>query len=225
MKDVGGKIVDLYRQALKTGYYPNPTRRGCPEPAVLKQLARKDLGAARDWAAHVCECSPCFRDVAQFQQRRRLIVAGTAMTAAIALGPLIFVASARVGSLRTVEVASVPGPDESPSRFELVPASGTRGRNVRAGFAELSPRGTTFVLCLAVDAEPASVYDVLVKDVNTGLAVDARHGLPVSVERRIEIALKSAAVPPGSYIVETVRRDDQRSEQATVYRFRILPLP
>ncbi len=52
---------------------PNPQRRDCPGPAVLKavadrQLIGEELGAAVD---HIANCSPCFVEYEQLRQSKR----------------------------------------------------------------------------------------------------------------------------------------------------------
>jgi hypothetical protein len=51
--------------------FPNPSRAGCPDIAVLRGLAAKSLSQAdiRKWLPHLSTCGECFRQFEDLQQR------------------------------------------------------------------------------------------------------------------------------------------------------------
>ena len=71
--------------------FPNPERRGCPGPDILKAIAsrRLTLEEAEPFINHLAACSPCTREFSDFRknfQRRRIL-----RFAAIAAAVLIVV--------------------------------------------------------------------------------------------------------------------------------------
>ena len=76
---------------------PNPERKGCPDPSVLRNLAfRKPPKNAIEVTLHLSHCSDCFRDAMGYSQefkelRRRFWVGiGTAAALALVVGALYF---------------------------------------------------------------------------------------------------------------------------------------
>ena len=76
---------------------PNPERKGCPDPSVLRNLAfRKPPKDAIEVTLHLSHCSDCFRDAMGYSQefkdlRRRFWVGiGTAAAVAVVVGALYF---------------------------------------------------------------------------------------------------------------------------------------
>jgi hypothetical protein len=76
---------------------PNPERKGCPDPSVLRSLAfRKPPKNAIEVTLHLSHCSDCFRDAIGYSQefkdlRRRFWVGiGTAAAVAVVVGALYF---------------------------------------------------------------------------------------------------------------------------------------
>lgn len=78
--------------------HPNPERKGCPDPRVLRSLAfLKTTKDATEITLHLGECSDCFRDFTDFSQQykesRRRLWLGVGASAAVALivaGTLFF---------------------------------------------------------------------------------------------------------------------------------------
>lgn len=64
--------------------YPNPEHSGCPEPAILRNLARRriPLRETRDLVEHVATCAPCFEAYNQYRRRQRLAKSAARLTAA-----------------------------------------------------------------------------------------------------------------------------------------------
>lgn len=74
--------------------FPNPSRIGCPDIAVLRGLAAKSLPHAdiRKWLSHLSTCGECFkqfehfrREIEQKQKRQPLWIAATAAVLFIAM--------------------------------------------------------------------------------------------------------------------------------------------
>ena len=43
--------------------FPNPERKGCPGPTVLRAIATKRISMRDPAINHVARCSPCFREL------------------------------------------------------------------------------------------------------------------------------------------------------------------
>lgn len=70
--------------------FPNPTRSGCPNSSLLRQIASKKLrlGDAAPWMKHLASCSECFRDFRAYQQavhHRKIVTIAYSTAAAAAL--------------------------------------------------------------------------------------------------------------------------------------------
>ena len=105
------RLIEALNRTFLDGY-PNPERRGCPGPDVLKAVAFRRLGLeeAEPWIDHLSSCSPCTREFVElrhaFQQRQRLRLAG------IAAGLIIVLVAAawlflRQPATRPVETATL----------------------------------------------------------------------------------------------------------------------
>jgi hypothetical protein len=64
------RILDLLSRGLSQDF-PNPQRVGCPDSAVLKNIAlhKVPLAEADRWLNHFSSCSPCFQDFTQFRKQ------------------------------------------------------------------------------------------------------------------------------------------------------------
>ena len=49
---------------------PNPDRRDCPTPLVLRQLATRALPIGNPGYGHLTRCSACYRQFRALQRRR-----------------------------------------------------------------------------------------------------------------------------------------------------------
>ena len=54
--------------------FPNPERRGCPGPEVLRRIASRTmpLNEAEKWLDHLGSCSPCYSDFSEFRKVQEL---------------------------------------------------------------------------------------------------------------------------------------------------------
>ena len=74
--------------------YPNPERKDCPGTSVLRAIATKRINMFDPAHEHVPNCSPCFKELTDIQQRLRrrnvvLWAVATAGTAIVTLAVLI----------------------------------------------------------------------------------------------------------------------------------------
>jgi hypothetical protein len=138
--------------------HPNPERKGCPDPRVLRGLAfLRTTKDAVEITLHLAECSDCFRDFADFGQQykesRRRLRLGIGAAAAIAMvvaGTLYFGArnlntlSPKPDGIANIPAGAEPTRTASPSTNEVAKAetslpivdyelvSPTRGPETRA---------------------------------------------------------------------------------------------
>ena len=51
--------------------YPNPNRVGCPESAIIREVAsREELTKDEAWE-HITHCSPCYAEFLRFKEKSR----------------------------------------------------------------------------------------------------------------------------------------------------------
>lgn len=107
------------RQSLRS-QFPNPERRGCPGPAVLKRIAsgRMGLEEAQTWLDHFSRCSSCFREFQSLkQQENRQHRTYWAVAAAVALvGGFTLVWAIHVN--RFPRRAQVPAPPTTVAKLQ-----------------------------------------------------------------------------------------------------------
>lgn len=77
--------------------YPNPERIGCPGDEITRKIAQKKLPVDHPALEHVAQCSPCFRDIRNFQaewarSRARIRTAVAAAVVAVVTAGLTYVA-------------------------------------------------------------------------------------------------------------------------------------
>lgn len=116
--------------------HPNPERKGCPDPRVLRRLAfLKTTKDAMEITLHLGECSDCFRDFADFSQQykesRRRLWLGVGAAAAVALivaGTLHFgvrnlnMLSPKPDGIANIAAGEETTPTASPSTNEVAKA-------------------------------------------------------------------------------------------------------
>ena len=129
------RILDVLGRGLLREF-PNPSRTGCPGPAVLKRIAshQMPLSGAEEWLDHLGSCSPCYGDFLRFQasyRKRRVrtvfaIVAGILIAASLVGWVLVrqqkqqpLVAQTAVVDLRNRSVprGAEANPDELPLKI------------------------------------------------------------------------------------------------------------
>ena len=57
---------------------PNPERRDCPSPLVLRLLARRGLPIDHPGYVHLSRCSPCYREFRTWQRHPTDVAAAAA---------------------------------------------------------------------------------------------------------------------------------------------------
>ena len=67
------RILDLLARGLSREF-PNPERVGCPDSAVLRGVAFRELRLAEvdEWLDHLGACSPCYQEFPKLKLRVRL---------------------------------------------------------------------------------------------------------------------------------------------------------
>lgn len=105
------RLLQVLEKALAKDF-PNPERRGCPGPDVLRAIAARKLSLAEvePWIDHLGSCTPCFQDYKDFRRqasaRRRLVTLATAAIAIIVVAMSAWIL-VRVSQKRPVESAAV----------------------------------------------------------------------------------------------------------------------
>ncbi len=120
------RLLDLLAQGLSQEF-PNPERIGCPDPAVLRGIAFRELRLAEveRWLQHLSTCSPCFKQFRGFQeeakrQRRRrmtwIATGGAIFTLILAIVAWVWTqrqkAELEVLDLRLVPAVNLQKPNE-----------------------------------------------------------------------------------------------------------------
>lgn len=77
--------------------YPNPERIGCPGDEITRKIAQKKLPVDHPALEHIAHCSPCFRDIRNFQaewarSRARVRMAVAATVVAVLTAGLMYLA-------------------------------------------------------------------------------------------------------------------------------------
>lgn len=180
------KFQDIIQQTILTKF-PNPERKGCGGPTVLKELA-KGPRPGRDAAwEHVLNCSPCYREFLEFRAevkrarrslvaRRRLMVSGVA-------------AALVIGAITTYEVVHREQPTTSHTAGPYQAAAlDLKDRSVARGEAGHPQRTEPLVLphkpldltiYLPIGSEPGIYHVQLLKKIDAPL-------MTVAGEARIE---------------------------------------
>ncbi|MDE3180576.1 MAG: hypothetical protein KGM47_13065 [Acidobacteriota bacterium] len=88
------RLLELGREVFANSF-PNPERKGCPGPGILKRIATGEGLGNKDeeqWISHCSRCSPCFKEFGEFRrafvrQRRALRISVVAVViAAVCVG-------------------------------------------------------------------------------------------------------------------------------------------
>jgi hypothetical protein len=110
------RILDLLDRGLSRDF-PNPQRVGCPDSAVLRDIAlhKMALTEADRWLDHFSTCSPCFQEFTQFRKlgldrrrRTQMWLAAAAMVLLVVAGWL-WVRSRPSGQTAAVVVLDLRG--------------------------------------------------------------------------------------------------------------------
>ena len=78
------KFLKAAQRVLLQGGFPNPDRTACPDKAVLKAIASREVSAEKvmDCIEHIGMCSPCYKEYdalrRQIVKRRRILLGAIA---------------------------------------------------------------------------------------------------------------------------------------------------
>jgi len=140
--------------------YPNPEHYGCPEPSVVRNLARRrvPLGETGEFVDHVATCAPCFEAYSRYRRRRRIAgVVGPVVAAAVCLLAIVLLWPRHSSTVRLPkrQLASSPSTTSfkatldyrqySPSRSEEPAVETFQIPHLRKGLLDLTillPLGT-----------------------------------------------------------------------------------
>lgn len=192
--------------------FPNPERKGCPGPDVLRELANRPR-PTRDAAwEHVTHCSPCYReffDLRKEVKRRLELEHRHVVRRRAALGGIVVVlAGAGVAAYEIFERSGLgpsaqPGPYQS-ALLDLKNASMTRGAEGQSRRTQpriLPAKRLDLTILLPIGSEPGP-YDIqLLKDVdkpllNASSNASVEHGITV-----LRIKLDLSRQNPGSFLI------------------------
>jgi hypothetical protein len=212
--EISAEIQQLLQQAILNNY-PNPERQGCPGPAMLREVARRQVPIRDAHWEHVTHCSPCFQEFIELRtdfaaarkrlvQRNRIVLATVLVLAGI-VGALVWRSSSRPGApIITAEATS---------DVDMRPFSTTRGESNKnpqpseqyAGI--LSRKRSRLNVILPVGAQEGT-YEVRVmdNDLNTIIASGKAPATFVDHTVRLTITFDLTEVSPGPYVIAS-RRD------------------
>ena len=213
LDEISAEIQQLLQQAILNNY-PNPERRGCPGPAVLREVARRQTPIRDAHWEHVTHCSPCFQEFLELRNefianrarlvRRNRIVVASALAVAGVVGVVIWRgASKPMAPIMTAEATS---------QVDMRPFSPTRGESKNPEQSQkyagvLSRKRVRLNVILPVGAEEGT-YEVRLMD-NDLKQVIASGMAPASFldhTVRLAITFDLTDVPPGPYEIAS-RRD------------------
>lgn len=205
------ELQDIVQQAILREF-PNPERKGCPGPAVLRELANRPR-PTRDAAwEHVTHCSPCYGEFldlrTQVKARREAEHRRVVRRRVFVSGAVIVVAALAVGSYELLrQTGSSPsqtsGPYQSAS-LDLKDRSVARGVDAQQSKPQplaLPAKRLDLTIFLPIGSEPGR-YDVqFLKNVdepllNTSGDATVEHGV-TALHTRLDLS----GQPTGSFLL------------------------
>jgi hypothetical protein len=194
--------------------FPNPDRIGCPtDKSVLRAIAAKMLPLTDPAWHHAARCSPCFREIKQFEadlQRSRL--GKTAALAAILLilaGLLVFRDRLIPGAPANYEAATL----------DLRPFSVTRSQNEKAENSRLAlARGRlTLSILLPIGSELGRYEYKLLNDSLQQVVAGVGEAKMQDRNVVLTVPLDTNSVAPGQYTLWLRQPgDDWRSYRVSI---------
>jgi hypothetical protein len=194
---------------------PNPARTGCPQRAVLSELARHKRGLDDPAWQHLLKCSPCYRDFLAFLKdsarpgasallpwrNRRLAAIAVALVLVAALGGFWLSrrpAEQRVARSESSASLSPTLQAEIDLRKYAVSRSEREAEGVLAPI-QIPSDVVELTLLLPVGSEPGP-YDVQLLDPNLASRASA-HGTGERVNYivTVKVSVDTRAVPAGNY--------------------------
>lgn len=188
------------------GKDPNPERKGCPDKAILRQIAQGKLPAASPWYSHMTNCGAC---VLQTEQMRAEIVHRQVVFKIGSAAALLLMV---LGG--TIWLTRSPRTEARPAAHPPDQIAGSADRDVAP--ARISPGGPTPQPPIKRDA-PLARLDLRAFAPVRG-SDQAQVVVPTisAVEQRLEVLLPIAS-EPGRYRVRLLNRalEPARETQGT----------
>lgn len=198
------RLLAAGRSVFSTAF-PNPERRGCPEPEVIRAVASRKADPAqhRDFIVHMSRCSPCFNDFGKFQEdgkrsrRRRdltiaavsVLVVGLALLAWSERRRLVRPGEAEVATLDLTHRGVLRGEESGPPKPPL----------------ELPSSLLDLTIYLPVGNEPAHYEMQVLKQAGTPLWTGEGEGNLENGIVALHFKVDLSEARPGSYFL-AVRR-------------------
>ena len=192
-------LLDLLEQGVSRDF-PNPERVGCPDSAVLREIAFRKVGlaAVEPWLKHLSACSPCFQEFSNLRKqavhgrRRRYEVIGISAILLFAVAGWLWMRPLRPNRPMDTEVLDlrelIVAVDQDVERAEGYPLQLHRGT-----------KHLMLKLPAEIHKEGQALEVVILK--GTDDAVLASHG-PTHLEGELAVLtvdLDIGSVPPGRY--------------------------
>lgn len=198
--------------------YPNPDRQGCRGADVLREMAQRELPHEHSfWDAHVCRCSPCYREFLDFRndvlakesRSRNSRYAIAALIGVLLIGGTVYFSLRAPSPVQPASVAP-SGRAVQVAVVDLERASVTRGPGGDSGGNE-TPRLSLSKLDLAIHlptgSEPGE-YDIqLLQNGTTGSPLVNAKG-NAQIENYVTVLRASVDLSPfapGAYVL-AIRR-------------------
>jgi hypothetical protein len=206
--DSQGEERELFQLLAKSALndYPNPDRLGCPGRDFLHTLAfdRKSIPVSDARLDHVVHCSPCFRELTEFQAaaktHRKTVWAGIAVVAAtFVIGVALWVSGvfARWLPSRTISTPIV-------AQINLQNRSITLGGSApsQQNEAIFVPRGQLKLTILLPFGSEAGAYDVqILKEVDNPLIAGSGQATISGGVTKLSVSLDTSSLGPGKYLL------------------------
>jgi hypothetical protein len=205
------ELQDIVQQAILREF-PNPERKGCPGPAVLRELANRPRPTRDAPWEHVTHCSPCYREFldlrTQVKTRRDAEHRRLVRRRVVVSGSVVVVAGLAVGGYEVIHRAgSTPnqttGPYQSAS-LDLKDRSVARsveGQNTKAQALVLPAKRLDLTVLLPIGSEPGR-YDVqLLKSIDQPLLKTSGEATVEHGVTALRAKLDLSGQPSGSFLL------------------------
>jgi hypothetical protein len=206
-----GDFLARLQQAALTGY-PNPGRKGCPGPQVLREVASASSPFAHPAYEHIKTCSPCLQEMLHMQgavvlkrQKATAVRTRSLVAGCFALGLLLMLGAVFVGWLdrKTAHehVAAAPVPATIALDFRSIgPFRGADDASAES-LVHVPSKLVALQITLPFGSDDGT-YSVEIRDPQNEAVLKSAAGVAkiLDGETRLSVAsLDLSGVPPGQY--------------------------